>query len=156
MANIRIRPAAAALLALLLALALPAAAQSTGQDEPPLPAWEQLSDAQREALVAPLRQRWNDHPEKRARMLAHAERWQQMGPEQRERARRGADRWRKMDPEKRQALRALYAHMQDLPAAEREALRKRWREMTPEQRRAWVEAHPAPEEADAQPSSQGN
>lgn len=141
MPNIRIIPVAGALLA--LALALPASAQSSRGDDA-LPAWEQLDEAQREALVAPIRQRWNDHPDKRAEMLAHAERWQDMGPEQRERARRGAERWRQMDPEKREAMRALYAHMRGLPESGREALRKEWESMTPEQRRAWVKAHPAP------------
>ena len=150
----RIRSAAAALLLALAAAALPAAAQSPRDAAVP-PAWEQLSDAQREALVAPLRQRWNDNPGKRARMLEHAERWQRMGPEQRERARRGAERWRQMDPEKREALRALYAHMRTLPEAEREALRKSWETMTPAQRRAWVDAHPAPPEAPRPPTPDG-
>ncbi|HEY4530757.1 MAG TPA: DUF3106 domain-containing protein [Luteimonas sp.] len=133
------------LLVLASALPMPAAAQSPPGNT--LPAWEQLSETQREALVAPLRQRWNDHPEKRARMLEHAERWQRMDPAERERARRGAERWRQMDPDKREALRALYAHMRTLPEAQRESLRKEWSRMTPEQRRAWVQAHPAPPEA---------
>lgn len=144
MPNIHPRSIAALLLA--LAFALPAAAQSTAGSAP-LPAWDQLSEAQRQALVAPMRQRWNDHPEKRAHMLAHAERWQEMGPEQRERARRGAERWRQMDPDKREAMRALYARLRTLPDAEREALRAQWRAMTPEQRRAWVKANPAPPKA---------
>lgn len=143
MPSIRTRSIAAALLPLALALALPAAAQST-RAQAQLPAWEQLTDAQREALVAPVRQRWNDNPDARARMLEHAERWQQMGPEQRERARRGAERWRQLDPEKQEALRALFARMRALPEAEREALRGKWERMTPEQRRAWVKANPAP------------
>jgi len=131
---------------LAVALALPMAALAS-DGTAALPAWEQLTAAQREALVAPIRQRWNDHPEKRAHMLSHAERWQEMGPEQRERARRGADRWQKMDPEKREAMRALYGRMQALPEAEREALRAAWEKMTPEQRRAWVKANPAPPKA---------
>lgn len=140
--------------ALALALALlPPLPAVAGGAEPPLPAWDELSQAQRDALVAPLRQRWNDHPEKRERMLAHAERWQQMGPEQRERARRGADRWRQMDPAKREALRALYARLQVLPEAERAALRQQWKTMTPEQRRAWVEANPAPRRSEPPPST---
>ena len=44
----------------------------------------------------------------------------------------------------REALRALYAHMRTLPETGREALRGEWKRMTPEQRRAWVKAHPAP------------
>lgn len=151
MPKLRIRSSAAALLLVLSAAVLPAAADPTRDDAIP-PAWEQLSDAQREALVAPLRQRWNDNPGKRARMLEHAERWQQMDPEQRASARRGAERWRQMDPEKRDALRALYAHMRTLPEAERETLRRSWETMTPAQRRDWVSAHPAPPEAPRPPS----
>lgn len=147
MPNIRTRSAlAAALLPLALALALPAAAQSPRGEAAtaPPPAWDQLTDAQRELLVAPVRERWNDNPDKRARMLAHAERWRDMPPEQRERARRGVHRWEGMEPEERDAMRALYAHMRTLPEAERSALRERWKAMTPVQRREWVKAHPAP------------
>ena len=144
---------AAALLVAGPAFALPA---SAGMAETPpaaaaaraeaaaLPAWDQLSEAQREALLAPLRDRWNENPGKRARMLAHAQRWQEMGPEERARARRGADRWRDMEPEKREAMRALYARMKELPEAERQALRARWKDMSAEERRAWVQANPPP------------
>lgn len=148
MPNIRARSIIAFLLPLALALALPAGAQPVG-DAPALPAWDQLSETQRQALVAPMRQRWNDHPEKRARMLAHARRWQEMEPGQRERAHRGAERWRQMDPDKREAMRALYARLRTLPEPGREALRAEWRAMTPEQRRAWVKANPAPPRASA-------
>ncbi|MEN1941845.1 DUF3106 domain-containing protein [Luteimonas sp. MJ246] len=145
MPNLRILPIAATLsLALSLAAALPAAAQPA--QDAALPAWDGLTPAQRDALVAPVRQRWNDHPEKRAHMLSHAERWQEMDPGQRERARRGAHRWQQMDPEKREAMRALYSRMKALPEAEREALRTQWKAMTREERRAWVEANPAPPE----------
>ena len=44
----------------------------------PLPAWEQLTPAQRETLLAPIRDRWNTQPDERARMLERAQRWQQM------------------------------------------------------------------------------
>lgn len=146
MPNIRSRSIAAILLPLALALALPAAAQSA---DTALPAWDQLTEGQREVLVAQVRQRWDDHPDKRAHMLAHAERWQEMDPAQRERARRGAERWRQMDPGKREAMRALYARLRTLPEAERDALREQWRGMTPEQRRAWVKRNPAPPETHA-------
>lgn len=146
-------------LPLALAFAAPANAQSTGRPDAPvtaqsaepaaLPAWDQLTDAQREALVAPIRDRWNAHPGKRARMLAHAERWQAMDAQERARAHRGADRWRHLDPEKREAMRALYSRMKVLPEAERAALRTRWKAMSPEERRAWVRANPAPVETPA-------
>jgi hypothetical protein len=67
-----------------------------------------------------------------------------MTPEERTRARHGIKRWQHMSPEKREQMRALYGALRTLPEAERKALRERWKTMTPEQRRAWVEAHPAP------------
>jgi hypothetical protein len=130
---------------LSLALLAPglAAAQSQAQ---PLPAWDQLTPQQREQLTAPLRERWNNSPpERRAHMLEHAARWQAMTPEERARARQGHKRWSDMPPERREQARALYQHMRQLPEAERKAMVERWRAMTPEQRRAWVEAHPPPD-----------
>ncbi len=52
------------LMTLLLLPAVPAVAQSAAPaarpaPAAPLPAWEQLSEAQRESLLAPLRDRWN-------------------------------------------------------------------------------------------------
>ena len=131
------------LLACLLALApLSAFAQ-----QPPaaaaLPAWDQLSADQRELLLGPVRDRWNrSAPEDRREMLDHARRWQSMTPEQREHARHGMKRWRGMPPEKREEARALFEHIRPLPDAERKAMLERWKAMTPEQRKAWVEAHP--------------
>ena len=131
------------LLAWLLALApLSAFAQ-----QPPaaaaLPAWDQLSAEQRELLLGPVRDRWNrSAPEDRRDMLDHARRWQSMTPEQREHARHGMKRWRGMPPEKREEARALFEHIRPLPDAERKAMLERWKAMTPEQRKAWVEAHP--------------
>lgn len=136
------------LLPFALALALPAAAQAPPRGEP-LPAWDQLDSEQREALVAPLKQRWDDKPEGRAKMLAHARRWQQMTPEQRERARHGADRWHGMSPAEKAETRALYGKLRGLPESERRALRERWKAMTPGQRRAWAEANPPADRAPA-------
>ena len=59
--------------AMASAQSAPAAARPSGSPppaaEPVLPAWDQLSPEQRDALVAPLRERWNDSPQERARML---------------------------------------------------------------------------------------
>ncbi|MBJ6981247.1 MULTISPECIES: DUF3106 domain-containing protein [unclassified Luteimonas] len=145
-----IRLLATLLLPLALALSLPAAAQGPAKSEP-LPTWDQLDSEQREALVAPLKQRWDDRPEGRAKMLAHARRWQQMTPEQRERARHGADRWHGMSPAEKAETRALYGKLRSLPEDERRALRARWKAMTPEQRRAWAEANPPAERGAAPP-----
>ncbi len=129
------------LLALVLAAA-PLAAMA--QSPAPLPAWEQLTPAQRELLLAPVRERWNNSsPEKRRHLLEHAERWRTMTPEQRSHARHGMKRWQDMPPEKREQARALFEHIRPLPEAERKAMLERWKAMTPEQRKAWVEAHPA-------------
>ena len=108
-----------------------------------LPAWEQLSAQQRELLLAPVRDRWNGSSAKHRRhMLDHAERWQTMTPEERERARHGHNRWKNMPPERQRQARALFEHMRGMPDAERKAMIERWKAMTPEQREAWVEAHP--------------
>ena len=118
--------------------AAPALAQ-TGQQ---LPEWDQLTPAQRDALVSTVRDRWNDAPERRERMLRHAERWQQMTPEERQNAHRGMKRWRDMSPERRAEARALYQRMRDMPPAERDALRTRWKDMSAEEKRAWLEQNP--------------
>lgn len=109
-----------------------------------LPKWEQLSQAQREQLIAPMRDRWNNAPEERERMLEHARRWQQMSPDERQDARRGMKRWEHLNPEERGQMRALYGKMRGLDDNARRALMEKWRTMTPDQRRAWVQANPAP------------
>lgn len=114
-----------------------------------LPAWDELNAAQREQLTAPIRERWNAEPAQRQRMLERARRWQQMTPEERTRAHRGMKRWEHMSPEQRTQARALYRHMRMLPAAEREAFRAKWKSMTPEQKKAWLQANPAPADAGA-------
>jgi hypothetical protein len=105
-----------------------------------MPAWEQLTPAQRALLVEPLRERWNDDPQARERLWQRAQRWQQMTPAQRARAHHGFDRWEHMDPEQRQTMRALFQTMRDMTPTQRDALRQQWRAMTPEQRRDWVRA----------------
>jgi hypothetical protein len=107
-----------------------------------LPSWDRLTPAQRELLLAPLRERWDANPGDRARMYDHATRWRQMTPEQRERARRGLRHWERMDPDHRREMRALFEKMRAMTPEQRNALRDRWHSMTPGQRRAWVEANP--------------
>lgn len=125
----------------LLAMTAPALAVDPATS---LPTWDQLSAAQREQLIAPMRERWNAEPAQRQRMLDHAQRWQQMTPEQRQRAHRGMKRWEHMSPEQRTQMRALYAKMRTLPPEQRGELKARWRTMTPEQRQQWVQDNPAP------------
>lgn len=126
---------------------------AAGQDKPEtstpatasaaqLPAWEQLTPAQRELLVAPVRGRWDANPPERARIMRHAQRWQSMTPEQRKGARRGLRHWEHMDPARRTEMRALFEKMKAMSPEQRKALRRKWHAMTPEQRRAWVEANP--------------
>lgn len=145
----RHRFAAASWLAVLLALAGPSLAAEPGAGKP-LPTWEQLTPAQRDLLIAPMRERWNSlEPARRQNMLERAHRWQTMSPEQRERAQHGMKRWQHMSPEKREQTRALFSHMRTLDEAQRKAMMARWRAMTPQQRDAWLEQHPAPKrEAD--------
>lgn len=128
---------AAMLIGLLVAAAVPATAAPAA-----LPAWEQLSQTQREQLITPIRERWNAEPAKRQRMLEHARRWHEMSPEQRKRAHHGMKRWQHMSPEQRQQMRALYSQMRGMAPEQRRALKSQWKQMSAEQRRAWAEANP--------------
>ena len=125
---------------------LPAFAQSrkTAPATESLPAWEQLTPAQRELLIAPLRDRWNRDPDQRPRMLDHAKRWQSMPPGERDRARRGMQRWEGMSPEQRDQARALFEAMKGMDKEGRKAFLAQWKAMTPQQRKQWMDAHPAP------------
>lgn len=143
----------------LLSAALSANAQ---QSSPALPAWDQLDDAQRAELVAPLRGHWDRAPEDRAHMLERAQRWRSMSPAERKDADRGMRRWERMDPAKRAQMQVLFEKTRDMPppqrratfalfrallpldAAHRDALLKQWKAMTPAQRDAWVDAHQPP------------
>lgn len=135
------RPAIHALAVLLALSALPALA-----DPKPaaLPDWDQLTPAQRELLVAPVRERWNARPADRARMLDHAQRWRTMTPEQRARARHGVDRWQGMSPEQRADARKIFERMRKLDPEQRRDLRERLKRMTPEERRAWLKSQATP------------
>jgi hypothetical protein len=119
--------------------------QATSTPSRSYPAWEQLSVAEREMLVAPVRERWNSNPEARARMMEHAQRWQTMTPEQRQRAHRGMKRWGHMSPEQREQTRALFGEMRKLTPEQRQELRAKWKAMTPAEREAWIKTHPAPQ-----------
>ena len=143
------------ILALAL-LALPAFAQQKpapatappASTQPAPPAWEQLSNADRETLIAPLRDRWNSaDADKRQHMLAHAREWRTMTPEQRRAAHDGMKRWSNLSPEQRDHARALFQQMRTMDPDQRRALREQWRSMTPEERKAWIDAHPVPPNA---------
>ena len=110
----------------------------------PLPAWDKLTPQQREALIAPVRDRWNREPEDRGRMLERAQRWQAMTPEQRAQARHGMKRFEGMSPDQRRHARALYARMKSLSPEQRETLREQWKKMTPEQRESWMRDNAPP------------
>lgn len=116
--------------------------------EPTLPAWDQLSAETRETLIAPARDRWNNEPAERERMLERAQRWSALTPEQRDHARHGMERWQQMSPAQRVEAQALYAKMRGMDLDARKALRTKWRAMTPQQRKEWVDANPAPEQPD--------
>lgn len=127
----------------LLLLAGNALAQSAPAQS--LPEWDRLTPQQREALIAPVRERWNNDPGDRPRMLEHAQRWRSMTPEQRKQARKGMRRFEGMSPRQREEARALFDRMKGLPPEQRNKLRDEWKAMTPEQRRAWVQKN-APKE----------
>jgi len=136
-----IRPTMRAAVLLVLA-GLSATAVAGDPDTGTLPAWDQLTPAQRELLIAPMRERWNAEPEQRARMLLHAQRWQQLSPPQRERAHRGVRRWQHMDPAQRAQTRALFEAMRTVAPGQARAFRGRWWGMPPGRRGAWLQAHP--------------
>ena len=138
--NHMIRPTLLALVlwpAFAFAQAQPAATQ--------YPEWDKLSPAQRDALIAPLRERWNSNPDERARMVERAQRWKAMPRDQRDRARHGMQRWEHMSPEKRVEARALFHAMRDMDAEQRKAFLADWRQKNPQQRADWLKTHPAPE-----------
>lgn len=134
---------------LLCAALLACAGIASAQTPPPAaretqnapPEWDRLSPAQREAIIAVMRERWDSNPRERARMLQHAERWRQMSPEQRRSAQHGQRRWQQMSPEQRRQARAAFEQGRGLPPAERAALREKLKAMTPDERREWLRAH---------------
>jgi hypothetical protein len=128
----------------VLTLALSPAFAFAQAAPPPLPDWDSLTPAQRELLVAPMRERWNANPEERARMLARAQHWQAMPAAQRERARHGMQRWEGMPPHKRAEARALFHAMRGMDAQQRRDFMQAWRQKTPDARKAWLDANPAP------------
>ncbi len=97
-----------------------------------LPDWDKLTPQQRETLITPLRDRWNDSPDERVRMFEHA------------------NRWKSMTPEQRQQARALFAKMRGMNKEQRQQLRNEWSKMTPDQRRDWMEKN-APRRDDMPP-----
>ncbi|MDI1254424.1 DUF3106 domain-containing protein [Thermomonas sp.] len=134
------------LLTLVLLLAPPfAMAQDKPANTTPLPEWDQLSNAQRDELIAPLRDRWNSSPDERTRLYERAERWKAMPADARQRAHHGMQRWEKMSPEQRQHAQALFHAMRKMDKDERETFLAKWHAMTPQQRNDWVDAHPAPQ-----------
>lgn len=110
------------------------------QSAPALPDWDRLAPAQRELLVAPVRERWNASPDNRIRMLDHAQRWHAMTPQQRAQARSGHDRFQTMTPEQREQAHAAFEHFRGMAPQEKRALRHKLRSMTPEQRNAWLKS----------------
>lgn len=114
------------------------------KDGPAMPTWDALTDAQREVLVAPIRERWNGDVSERNRMYGRAQRWQSMTPEQRRDAQRGMRRWDHMSPDQRDKARAKFDAFRDLPPEQQAAARAKFKAMTPEQRRAYVDRNAAP------------
>ncbi len=130
-------------LPLMLLLLFSSAAMA--QSDEALPEWDRLTHAQRETLVAPVRERWNaESPEQRVRMLQHAQRWKAMTPAQRRDARRGMHRFGDMSPQRRQEARALFEKMRTLEPQARAELRQRWQQMSPEERREWMQEQATP------------
>lgn len=132
------------LLSTLLALAATAASAQEAAPKTTLPGWEQLSPAQRELLIAPIRDRWNREPEQRERFLERAKRWGAMPDAERTSARRGMHRWENMTPEQRDSARALFHATRGMSKQDRQAFLEHWHTLSPPQRAEWLKAHPAP------------
>lgn len=109
------------------------------------PEWDQLSPAQRDALIAPLRERWNSNPGERTRMVERAQRWKTMPHDQRDRARHGMQRWEHMSPEQRTEARGLFHAMRGMDKEQRKVFLADWRKKTAQQKAEWLKAHPVPE-----------
>lgn len=138
-------------MAFALLCALPAFAQQQAVPASPAspapPAWEQLTPAERDVLLAPLRDKWNTaDTAQRQRMLSHAQRWTTMTPEQRRDAHKGMRRWSHLSPDQRDEARALFEHMRAMSPDQRRAMREQWGAMTPEQKKAWLAKHPPRDE----------
>ena len=118
--------------------------QALAQSHPAasLPEWDKLTPQQREALIAPVRERWNSEPAERARMLERAQHWKSFSPHERGQARKGMRRFENMTPQQREEARALFDRMRQMPPEDRKKLREEWSQMTPEQRRVWVQKNP--------------
>ncbi len=146
-------------LAVMLGLSAPAqtvfAQAASPAESAPAPraavAWSALSEADREALSDPIRERWERaDAEQQQRLLERARLWANLSPEEKRMARAGAQRWDRSDAHQRRSLRDVWARMQALPPAERQAAREAWDKLSPRQRRAWLDAGgpgvaPAPE-----------
>lgn len=119
----------------------PAATPPSTQRAAQAPEWERLTPAQRDAVMAVVRERWNANPGQRTQMLQHAERWQRMTPEQRQRAKAGQRRWEGMSPEQRKHARTKFEQRRNLPPEQRASLREQLKAMPKEQRREWMRTH---------------
>ena len=137
---------------LLLSLLL-LSGQVFAQSQPAatLPEWDKLTPQQREALIAPVRERWNSEPAERARMLERAQHWKSFSPHERGQARKGMRRFENMTPQQREEARALFDRMRQMPPEDRKKLREEWSQMTPEQRRAWVQKNPPKQQPESPP-----
>lgn len=135
------RPRRAGLAALVM-IAILSAGTASAANTTALPAWDQLTAAQREQLVAPIRERWDAEPAERQHMLERATRWRALSPDQRRRAHRGVQRWEHMSVEQRDQARALYSRMCTLEPAARAELKQAWRAMSAAQKTAWTKANP--------------
>lgn len=132
---------------LLACLSAPLAAQTAT----PMPEWDKLTPQQRDTLIAPIRDRWNNAPEHRQRMYDRSHDWETMTPEQRQQARRGMNRFENMSPGQRRDAQALFGKMRHMDKAQRDQLNAQWQAMTPEQRKQWVDANPPPRDQDRRP-----
>jgi hypothetical protein len=146
------------LLALLVAVAVPAFAQDAPPANPPAPvAWSSLSPPQQQ-LLSKFGGQWASLPPGRQQALAHgSERWLGMSQAERDTARERFSRWNSLPPDERHALRSRwqrfqalppeqqaavrqnFRRFQQLPAERRQLLREQWNKATPAERKEMVQ-----------------
>lgn len=104
-----------------------------------VPAWRELSAAQR-ADLADYAERWDRLPaSRRVAILERHARWQQASPETRQKIREGQRVFRRMSPAQREAMRRSMAVVRSLPPEEQRQLRQLWRSMSPRERGQWLD-----------------
>ena len=134
------------LLTRVLAVLALAATSAHGQLTLKSPAWNELSERDRQVL-APLASDWNnlDGPRKQ-KWLGLAERYPTLRPDQQQRIQTQMRDWSRLTPEQRNAARERYRSLKSLPPEKKDEVREKWQEYQnlPPDRKRELAARPPP------------